>query len=461
MASIILGLIGILLIVGGLVMAISSFIPEKEGSQFHGALDALNSSLQKFLKITGLSFVYNGIANSIDYFLNKRHPLVQILYLLLLVGAYGLSFVYIYPYMHEGNPYFPNAEAGKRVAELMAFISFLTFFLASFRDPGVIKHSNVLEYNELYKPDPKGLLYPTRFCHTCVMPRPARAKHCSVCNVCVARFDHHCIWLNACVGEQTYRYFLLFLLCNSVLMAIGFWAAMSILLWQIDHDNLWNVTYRIPGSNESFKSTPTIVFQYLLQKHTAVVFVGGLCFIMGFVVFLFFLYHMYLTFSNTTTNETAKWRTMQGWYDHACQVYEKQVRAAKARGGLEGESMLHALERYAPPPLPGNCYDRGWLRNLFEVLSPPRVKESPVDPDVIAQFKAHLEKKQAEKTAEANAAAASKEAAGNANSDTNAVTAASAKEATDVSTVEKQEKNPEAHKKPIAQHATSARKRRA
>lgn len=63
-------------------------------------------------------------------------------------------------------------------------------------------------------------------CRTCRTNRPERSHHCRQCGFCVLMMDHHCQWINNCVGYYNYGYFfrsLIFVHIGSFYGAVVLW----------------------------------------------------------------------------------------------------------------------------------------------------------------------------------------------------------------------------------------------
>ena len=71
-----------------------------------------------------------------------------------------------------------------------------------------------------------------------------RTKHCSICNKCITRFDHHCKWLNNCIGGRNYKVFIVCLtsaiISTSIVASISA-TELSLVYLNTDYES-WNMT---------------------------------------------------------------------------------------------------------------------------------------------------------------------------------------------------------------------------
>ncbi|UJR35512.1 hypothetical protein I4U23_028266 [Adineta vaga] len=75
-------------------------------------------------------------------------------------------------------------------------------------------------------------------CLKCNITRPPRAHHCKICDKCVLRFDHHCPWINNCVGYRNHVHFFLFCIYMAMIAAFSTIAAQQQFQLVMFHDQI-------------------------------------------------------------------------------------------------------------------------------------------------------------------------------------------------------------------------------
>jgi hypothetical protein len=51
----------------------------------------------------------------------------------------------------------------------------------------------------------------SEYCPDCVVKKTDTSKHCLICDTCIEGFDHHCYWVNNCIGKRNLHLFIAFI----------------------------------------------------------------------------------------------------------------------------------------------------------------------------------------------------------------------------------------------------------
>ncbi|GAB4847347.1 Probable protein S-acyltransferase 7 [Ancistrocladus abbreviatus] len=202
----------------------------------------------------------------------------------------------------------------------LTFSDLVLLLMTSGRDPGIIPRNThppepegydgnteagggqtpPLRLPRIKEVEVNGVPVKIKFCDTCMLYRPPRCSHCSICNNCVERFDHHCPWVGQCIGLRNYRFFFMFVSTTTVLCiyVFGFCWVYITRIMHAEHTTIWKAMIKTPAS---------IVL--MIYTFIAVWFVGGLT-----------AFHLYLISTNQTTYENFRYR-----YDRRASPYDRGV----------------------------------------------------------------------------------------------------------------------------------------
>lgn len=187
-------------------------------------------------------------------------------------------------------------------------IGAMSFLLATaFSDPGIMPRQK--DFSEHYdartksfrtKQPPRyydlilrGHPFKLKYCTTCNIYRPPRCTHCSVCEDCIERFDHHCPWIGNCIGKRNYWLFYSFVSFTGTLNAFTLAssvAQLGVLCTEFQANGASSGDSLVSAMRQEPLSAALVLYSVAIVWFTV-----GLC-----------MYHNYLICTNQTTYEQIK-----------------------------------------------------------------------------------------------------------------------------------------------------------
>lgn len=237
----------------------------------------------------------------------------------------------------------------------------------------------------------------------------ARSKYDRFTNRHVARFDHYCGWVHNTIGEENYRYFLIFLFTHVGMCIYGTVITWSLFVGEVQDKDLFNAIFFNGKTGHEVEADFWVVIHYMFMKHFELVVVLLLMGAMAFVLTLFLSFHLYMAANGMTTNELFKWREVKKWHKKEKCRYERALKEGKVKSKSDGASSdnlnvngMHNLNTdvdvgcvgpikqdvkseidrnhhdviITDPGLPPeNIYNRGIVENFKEIIFPRSLRK--------------------------------------------------------------------------------------
>ncbi|XAR54461.1 Protein S-acyltransferase [Bertholletia excelsa] len=215
----------------------------------------------------------------------KYHRFLSIPVLVVLATVGSIYYVTVFIFLEDWLGL--QSSAGSLNALIFTFLAslcFVSFFACVLTDPGGVPSSYVPDVEDHATSDQQPIKtgIQRKRCDKCSVYKPPRTHHCRSCRRCILRMDHHCIWINNCVGLRNYKAF--FVLVAYTTMA-SIYSSVIIVSCAVRKE--WN----------PWKAHETLLLKlfYILSG----VVVVGLSMTLGTL----FCWHVYLVVHNMTTIE--------------------------------------------------------------------------------------------------------------------------------------------------------------
>lgn len=165
-------------------------------------------------------------------------------------------------------------------------------------------------------------------CSACCSRVNKLSRHCLICDKCVVDYDHHCRWLNNCIGEVNYRPFLVLIVTAMLLVGIQLLAAAILLIEYIG--NMDKLSIDLEASSINMNQ----------DVYLGILFCNGIIGCPAFLMVTHLVgFHIYLGYYGLTT------------YNYVMQVQaeEKRVNAYIEDSDSDSDTDVSTDEEPSPP----------------------------------------------------------------------------------------------------------------